>query len=562
MNIASVLHRPMSEFACALSENKYVFRLRALKDDLSYVNFGYADRAAMTPKLSFDVLPMTKISSDKYYDWFEITLETEFERVAYYFEISDGKEIKYYLGECFEDTPDVERSDYFQLPFNHKADRIEVPEWVKEAVVYNIFPDSFASDRREILCKPTRQTYDGVECQSLLGGTVRGITQNLDYIKELGFNCIYLNPFFVADSYHKYDLVDYYHVDPTRGSDNDFKELVTKAHEMGIRVIIDGVFNHISSNHPFFVDVKKNGTKSKYYDCFYDLGDGSLSFPTEGEKPSYTCFAYVPQMPKTNTSNEFLKDYFCKVGEHWIKEYDVDGWRLDVANELDDGFLRAFRSTVKAAKSDAIVIGEVWENASHYINGNMLDGAMNYDFRRYLSQYIAKETIDGEEFLARINGMFMRYPKQSVDAQLNLLDSHDVSRFLSLCDGNLEKLELALVLLMTMPGMPCVFYGDEQGLMGITEPEYRRPMTFGQPIDIFPKLICTRGTVINGSNSVPGGFISVPGGLLTVSGGYFGVYINPSKAPMPIEDVKGTPILQKKYDCGILNSMGYLITRM
>lgn len=561
MNLASILHKPLSEYAFAIDNNTYIFRLRTGKGECDDVRFGYADRAAMSPKLSFETVQMKKINTDKYYDWYEVVLKTEFERIAYYFELKDKEETKYYLGDAFEDSFDTDRSDYFQLPFNHRADRIEVPEWVKEAMVYNIFPDSFADGRRTISGKPSSKEYKGITCSSNLGGTINGIRENLDYIKGMGFNCIYLNPFFVADSYHKYDLIDYFHVDPTRGTDEDFRELVKAAHENGIRVIIDGVFNHISSNHEFFKDVLEKGEDSEYYKCFYNLGPKPIRFPKTGEDLSYTCFAYVPEMPKTDTSNEWLKNYFVGVGEFWVKEYDVDGWRLDVANEVDDGFLRAFFTKVKEAKSDAIVIGEVWENASHYVNSHMMDGAMNYDFRRHLSAYIAKRRIDGEEFLARMNGMFMRYSRQSVNAQLNLLDSHDVSRFFSLCEGNIDKVELSIVLLMTMPGMPCVFYGDEHGIMGLTEPEYRQAMNFTDNdnlCSIYKKLIKIRKESDRNSR----GFLSVSGGSINIEGCHFGVYINAEDTPVNIESVEGTVLLQKNYECGILEPMGYIITKM
>lgn len=495
MNLTSVSHRPMSEDAFALSDHEYIFRLKTQKGDFKSVEFSYGDRASMSPKISFTTLSMKKVRSDIYFDYFEIKLDTKFERVAYYFTLNDGNETIYYYGDCFEKTKDARNSDYFQLPFNHFADRVVVPEWTKEAVVYNIFPDSFASGKNTISCESEETYYNGTKICSKLGGTINGISENLEYIKNLGCNCIYLNPFFTADSYHKYDLLDYYHVDPLRGSDDDFKSLVIKAHSMGIKVIIDGVFNHISMNHLFFRDVLENGKNSQYYDYFYDLGSDKPVVPKPGDMPKYTCFAYVAQMPKTNTSNKDLCEYFCSVGEYWIKEFDVDGWRLDVANELNDEFLRSFRNRVIAAKNDVIVIGEVWENASHYVNHKLMDGAMNYDFRRFVSAFIATGENDAAEYDVRVSRLLYRYPAQSVHAQLNLLDSHDVSRFLSLCKGDVSKMELAILLQMTFIGMPCIFYGDENALMGIEEDEYRRPMNFDKSselYEVYKKLIKLR----------------------------------------------------------------------
>lgn len=486
MNPATIFHRPMSEYAFALDDTHYIFRLRTGKGEAESVRFYYADRAVMTPKLQFVPLPMEKFRTDRYFDWYEIRLETRFERIAYYFELQNGVETLFYYGDCYEMAGTPTRADYFQLPFNHRADRFAAPAWTRDAVVYNIFPDSFAAGKR-------LAPNGAPPCR---GGTVRGVTENLDYIASLGFNCIYLNPIFAARSYHRYDTLDYYRIDPHMGAEDDLRDLVRRAHALGIRVILDGVFNHVSSDHPFFRDVLEKGRASRYYSCFYALPE-TPRLPAAGELPGYTCFSYVADMPKTNTADPFLRQYFCDVGANWVRKFDVDGWRLDVANELDDGFLRAFRASVKAAKSDALIVGEVWENAAHYLGGDMLDSAMNYDFRRYCRRFFAEQTVDAETFDTNVSTLLLRYNENALFAQLNLLDSHDVSRFLSLCGGKTERMELAVLLQMTFPGMPCVFYGDEKGLCGESEPEYRRPMAWdaSSPLEeVYRRMIALRKT--------------------------------------------------------------------
>lgn len=486
MNPATIFHRPMSEYAFALDDTHYIFRLRTGKGEAESVRFYYADRAVMTPKLQFAPLPMEKFRTDRYFDWYEIRLETRFERIAYYFELQNGVETLFYYGDCYEMAGTPTRADYFQLPFNHRADRFAAPAWTRDAVVYNIFPDSFAAGKR-------LAPNGAPPCR---GGTVRGVTENLDYIASLGFNCIYLNPIFAARSYHRYDTLDYYRIDPHMGAEDDLRDLVRRAHALGIRVILDGVFNHVSSDHPFFRDVLEKGRASRYYSCFYALPE-TPRLPAAGELPGYTCFSYVADMPKTNTADPFLRQYFCDVGAYWVRKFDVDGWRLDVANELDDGFLRAFRASVKAAKSDALIVGEVWENAAHYLGGDMLDSAMNYDFRRYCRRFFAEQTVDAETFDTNVSTLLLRYNENALFAQLNLLDSHDVSRFLSLCGGKTERMELAVLLQMTFPGMPCVFYGDEKGLCGESEPEYRRPMAWdaSSPLEeVYRRMIVLRKT--------------------------------------------------------------------
>ena len=486
MNPATIFHRPMSEYAFALDDTHYIFRLRTGKGEAESVRFYYADRAVMTPKLQFAPLSMEKFRTDRYFDWYEIRLETRFERIAYYFELQNGVETLFYYGDCYEMAGTPTRADYFQLPFNHRADRFAAPAWTRDAVVYNIFPDSFAAGKR-------LAPNGAPPCR---GGTVRGVTENLDYIASLGFNCIYLNPIFAARSYHRYDTLDYYRIDPHMGAEDDLRDLVRRAHALGIRVILDGVFNHVSSDHPFFRDVLEKGRASRYYSCFYALPE-TPRMPAAGELPGYTCFSYVADMPKTNAADPFLRQYFCDVGAYWVRKFDVDGWRLDVANELDDGFLRAFRASVKAAKSDALIVGEVWENAAHYLGGDMLDSAMNYDFRRYCRRFFAEQTVDAETFDTNVSTLLLRYNENALFAQLNLLDSHDVSRFLSLCGGKTERMELAVLLQMTFPGMPCVFYGDEKGLCGESEPEYRRPMAWdaSSPLEeVYRRMIALRKT--------------------------------------------------------------------
>ncbi len=566
MQYAAIIHRPMSEFAFPLDEKHFTFRLRTAKGDLKKVIFYYADRADMASELTFYPIDMPLIRKDFLYDWYEVTLETPWQRIAYYFLLDDGKEQCRFAGDCFERMDaHIERSEYFQYPFNHKADLAVVPDWVHDAIVYNIFPDSFADGKRRIGKQGKRESYNQFPSDSTYGGTLRGILENLDYLKEMGFNCLYLNPIFAAGAYHKYDVMDYLHIDPCFGTDNDFKVLVQAAHEKGIRVIVDGVFNHVSWHHFSFQDVLKNGKESQYYDWFYDLPD-PLTLPEEDDPPAYTCFAYVANMPKTNTACPTLREYFCEVGRHWIREYDVDGWRLDVANEVDDGFLRAFRQAVKQEKKDAVIIGEIWENAEHYMTGDMVDSAMNYDFRRFCTQYFAENTLTAPEFDLRLSSLLMRYKKQMLPAQLNLLDGHDTCRFLTLCKGDLDKMELAILFQMTFVGMPCVFYGDEKGMMGRTEPEYRKPMpwdTTSPLADIYKRLIELRKMH---PALKRGNFETITARDMLLHYARNGqkerieIAVNPGNVPISCS-VSGDILLKKGYTCDLLMPCGYVVTR-
>lgn len=335
---------------------------------------------------------------------------------------------------------------------------------------------------------------NGVAVQNRLGGTINGIRENLDYIKDLGFDCIYLNPIFTAGEYHKYDVIDYYHIDPCLGTEDDFIKLVEAVHNKGMHIIIDGVFNHCSWKFFAFDDVVKNGESSRYKDWFYDLIFPVVRPEDPQEIPGYTCFAYERKMPKLNTANREVQMYFSDVGSYWIKKYHVDGWRLDVANEISREFWQTFRKAVKSKDSEAILIGEVWENAQAWIP-ELFDSTMNYEFRRICVDYLSSEKPDAEKAAFEFEKMRIRYPENIVKGQLNLLDSHDVPRFLSMCNGDIELLKLGCILLILMPGVPSLFYGDEYGVEGVSENEYRREMPWNEKIvvsDFISQLIDIR----------------------------------------------------------------------
>lgn len=476
MKLDAILHIPMSEYCHGLDETHIVYRLRSARGDLKRVTLYYGDTACRVTPIVFTPVAMALAASDLYHDYWEVIVDSPYDRVYYYFEMDDGSQTKLYYGDIFTDHLVDDRSQYFKLPFNHRADIARVPGWVHDAVVYNIFPDSFATAHEYISRKPTKREHCGKTVQGKLGGTLRGISENVDHLKDMGINCVYINPIFAAGEYHKYDLLDYFHADPCFGGDGAFREMVAALHANGIRVIIDGVFNHCGWYFFAFDDVVKNQERSKYCDWFY-----RLRFPVERPSspecdPTYACFAYERMMPKLNTANPEVRDYFCRVGRYWIEEFGIDGWRLDVASEVDDGFWRAFRKAVKEVNPDALLIGEVWESAGHWLSGDMFDSTMNYDFRKHCGLFFAEGSIDAADFSGRVTNMLMRYRVQTVPAQLNLLDSHDVSRFLSLCHGDTAKYKLAVLFMMTFVGMPTVFYGDEMGIQGTMEEEYRQPM--------------------------------------------------------------------------------------
>ena len=371
MKLDAVLHIPMSEYCCGLDERHIVYRLRCAGGDLQRVTLFYADTACRVNPILFTSVPMEKVLSDACHDYWQVIVDSPYNRVYYYFQLDDGTETKLYYSNLFTDRLAQDRSEYFKLPFNHRSDIARVPAWVKDAVVYNIFPDSFASGKCEISGQPHSQRFGQQTVRGKLGGTLDGVARNVDYLKALGVNCVYLNPIFVAGEYHKYDLLDYYHVDPCFGGNEAFRTMVNTLHASGIRVIIDGVFNHCGWHFFAFEDVVKNQEKSRYRDWFYDLTFPVHRPETPEEIPDYACFAYERMMPKLNTANPKVQKYFCDVGAYWVREYGIDGWRLDVASEVNDGFWRAFRDAVKGENPEALLIGEVWESRSLASGGHV-----------------------------------------------------------------------------------------------------------------------------------------------------------------------------------------------
>ena len=265
-----------------------------------------------------------------------------------------------------------------------------------------------------------------------LGGTLSGIKANLDYLQQLGINCIYVNPVFAANSYHKYDTIDYFSIDPCLGTKKEAKELVEDCHARGIRVLFDGVVNHCGPDFFAFRDVLAHGEKSEYLDWFY-----GMQAPVDyKDPPNYEAFAYVKEMPKLNTGNPKVEQYLIKVGVYWIQEIGIDGWRLDVANEINHDFWRHFRAAVRAVKKDALLIGEIWEDAQCWLLGDQFDSTMNYRFSYLCTDFFAKRTMCAREFDEQMTKMIYRYPQQVSEIQMNFLDSHDIPRFLSYCGGD------------------------------------------------------------------------------------------------------------------------------
>lgn len=469
MNIPAVTHRGRGIDCYPLDEHTFRIRLTTAKGDFDRAEICYCmNKYAWSTQRQ--TLPLPRIADDDTLDYYQIDLTGDDTRLCYLFLLYYNSECFYFSEEGLSRTYDFERAYYsfFQYPYIFPCNVHRHIPWTDTTVMYQIFPERFANGMGE---KPyITAPWDATPTPRMyLGGDLPGVTQHLDYLSDLGVNCLYFTPIHPSPTNHKYSIVDYYDVDAGFGGQAAFRELVQAAHARGMRVLLDGVFNHCSEYHPFFEDVKRCGKASPYYDFFLIDGD----FPSR-EKGNYRTFGFSSDMPKLNTGIPAVIDYFCGVGAWWIREFGIDGWRLDVMDEISDDFLRAFRKAVKAANPDALILGEAWHDPRAWLAGDELDGVMNYGLTKALIDYLVDGALTARQAASRLTRLFFRTTSISARMMMNLLDSHDTDRFLTLLRGDRQRLKLALCLLFFFPGMPCVYYGDEIGMTGGYDPDCRK----------------------------------------------------------------------------------------
>ena len=472
MNRHAIQHIVDSSYCFPISPKQITLRLRTAKNDIERAWVIYESKYVIADRQQ--KVEMKKKFSGGLYDYYSVTLDLTDTRIGYVFYVYDGEEYYFFSEDGLTKTYNYALGYYnfFQYPYINEADILPKVEWTEHAVFYQIFVDRFnignkESDKSYINCKwgdiPNPKTF--------AGGDLKGITQKLDYIKSLGVNTIYLTPIFKSISNHKYDISDYMEIDKQFGCNEDLKELVESAHSKGMRIMLDAVFNHCSDELTQFQDVKKKGRDSEYYDWFVIHGD-----KPDTEAGNYEMFAACEYMPKFNTSNPKVQEYLCNIGCYYISEYDIDGWRLDVSDEVSHDFWRRFRKEIKAAKKDCIIVGENWHDASNYLKGDQYDSIMNYAFTKACLDYFATGDLDAKGVSEKLNDLLARNTDTVNSMLLNLLDSHDTHRFFSEVGKDRSKMASALALLFIFPGMPCIFYGTEFFTEGGYDPDCRRCM--------------------------------------------------------------------------------------
>jgi cyclomaltodextrinase / maltogenic alpha-amylase / neopullulanase len=347
-----------------------------------------------------------------------------------------------------------------------------VPHWVADAVFYQIFPDRFANGDPGNDPPNVRPWGSPPTVRGFQGGDLRGIVQRLETLLDLGINAIYLNPIFQSASTHRYDTIDYFKIDPKLGGLSDFHTLVEAAHRSGVRVILDGVFNHCARGFFAFNDLLENEAESPYLDWFH-VSRFPLRAYSPGHARHYKAWWGIKSLPKFNTAAPAVRRYLFDVARYWI-EQGADGWRLDVPNEIDDdAFWAEFRQTVRAANPEAYLLGEIWDTNPRWVGEYTFDGLMHYPVRTGLLGYLNGQ-MTTQQFAQQVESQIQAYPWENTLAMYTLLGSHDTERALTLYGGDTRKMKLALLFQFAFPGAPAIYYGDEVGVQGGKDPDCRR----------------------------------------------------------------------------------------
>lgn len=463
-------------------------------------------------------VPMDKITEDSGQNLYRVVIDTPPHPCLlwYYFIIFNGEKY-YYYGNNPEGWGGVGSvSDVVPPPYQitvHKAGT-KTPDWFKEGVIYQIFVDRFFNGSADgKVLNPKRQSLIHAHWDDLplyifdketgdisrwnfFGGNLLGVRKKLSYLKSLGINTIYFNPIFEAPSNHKYDTGDYHKIDPMFGDNQLFKELCTEAREMGIAIILDGVFSHTGSDSIYFNKYGHYDSLGAYqsidspYYRWYKFNDCA-----EG----YECWWNINTLPNISEMEPSYMDFVMFAENSVLKSWQsmgANGWRLDVADELPDDFIKGFYRTMKEVNPQSVLIGEVWEDASNkisygrrrqYLLGEEMDSVMNYPFRNILLSFLTGQSNADAAHRALLS-LYENYPRQHFYSTMNLVGSHDVPRALTILKENLPKgrdeaalarLKLLVLWQNTFPGVPCIYYGDEAGLEGGTDPQNRKTYPWG-----------------------------------------------------------------------------------
>lgn len=562
MNELAILHIPDSRYCFPVSEKEVVLRLRLDKRDaVREAAVVYESKYVIQTSQLFKT--MERKYEDALFAWYEVSLKLEDVRLSYIFRLCEGEKEWYYSEDGVTESYDFSLAyfNFFQLPYINSADIHREVGWMRSAVFYEIFTERFCRGLEEKDDAYVNMRWgEKPHPKSFAGGDIPGITKKLDYIQSLGINALYLTPVFRSVSNHKYDISDYHTIDEHFGTNADFDKMVREAHKRGIRVVLDAVFNHCSERLAQFQDVVKRGRKSPYFEWFLIRGE-----KPEKEPLNYEVFAYCDYMPKFNTSNPEVQEFLLNIAVSWIKKYDIDGWRLDVSDEVSHDFWRTFRRRVKEIKPECVIIGENWHDANSFLLGDQYDSIMNYAFTKACLDYYAFGAFTGEQLAWKLGSLLMRNTRQVNGMMLNLLDSHDTHRFYTSVGCSRDRLLSAIAVMVMFVGAPCIYYGTEILLEGGYDPDNRRCFDWEESrwdrgcMEKIKALLALRG-----KKTVQTGEIRLSGrdGMFVLQrfggGEELTLYSNQTGAARPLE-TKGEILKENRYNGEQLETDGFVI---
>lgn len=473
MNKYAIYHVTEAPYSYAKNSDTLTLRVRTARGDIKECVVYYKDK--YLEDKPYEEAEMNLAAATELFDYFQVDVSIFRNRYQYYFKLTDYEDNISFLTERGVKGDDKLIYPYI-YPYIAGEDVYEEVKWMQEAVAYQIFPERFCNGDKSINPDNIMKWGDeeNLTYYSRYGGDIKGISNKIDYLKELGVNLIYLTPVFKSNTSHKYNTEDYYNIDPQFGTVENMKELVNKCHENNIKIVLDAVFNHSGEDFFAFKDVIKNQEHSKYKDWYF-----IDSYPVSRENENYYTFGNRHfNMPKFNTNNKEVQNYLLNVGEYWIKEIGIDGWRLDVCDEIGHEFWRAFKKRIKSVKKDAVIVGEIMHEANSFLKGDQLDSIMNYPFKNAVTDFFAKKEISSEDFSDILGINRMLYMDSVTKQMWNLIDSHDTKRFLTECNMDIDSMKLAVGFQFTYVGMPYIYYGDEIGMSGGDDPDNRRCMVW------------------------------------------------------------------------------------
>ena len=468
VHFGSIHHMPWLEYRYATPEGDVTLRIRTGKDEFSHVeahvtsNYDGPDFF-----LKPHIYPMSVVCSDEWHDWYEVTFQPHDPRLKYLFVLESDEQVfkldasGVHFGRDYEENV----SEAFAFAYAYPAE--PAPEWARGVIGYEIFPDRFrrAGEYEEGL-EPW--TSDRVQNEFRFGGNIRGVIEAVPHLKRLGVEMIYTTPLFLSDTSHRYNTFDYFQVDPLLGTEDDLRELADTLHANGMRLMLDGVFNHCGLEFAPFKDALEKGEASPYRDWFFFDGTDEWGYQT---------FGHWRYMPKLNLSNPDCAQYFLNVGRYWLKNCHVDGWRLDVSPEVWPDFWRQFRKMILSENPEGLMVAECWDDSRQWLTlGDMFHSTMSYVWSRNVWNRLCYKKISLQEFDAVNNRALMLYPHHVNEVLWNFLDTHDTARVRTRAGGSEEMQKAASFFQFTFPGSPILYYGDELAMEGEDDPFCRFPM--------------------------------------------------------------------------------------